>query len=249
MSQSDSKKPQLIRINKYLSICGVASRRGAEKLIRQGRVKINGVTVEELGTRIDERNDVVNFDGVAVRPVRRKVCVLLNKPRQVITSMSDPSGRPTVTLLLADLSVRVYPVGRLDYDTEGVLLLTNEGELAYRLTHPRYQTPKIYEAIVVGDFTRSDGERIEAGIELDDGVTGRASVSILGNERQTTHIKLKLTEGRKREVRQLCEAVGHPVRRLCRTKFAGISAHGMKLGAWRYLSSAEVGRLRSLVGL
>lgn len=239
----------MIRINKYLSLCGVTSRRSADDLVWQGRVTVNDIVVEKPGSRVDEEHDVVKVDGAEVRPVRGKVYILLYKPRRVMTTLDDPGGRATVRDLLKSLTVRVYPVGRLDYDTEGVLLLTNDGDLAHRLSHPRYQVTKIYEAVVAGDFTRENAAGIEGGIKLEDGAVGRASVRIVASEKRTTRIHLTLTEGRKREVKQLCQAVGHPVRRLRRLQFAGITTHGLKVGGWRRLSSTEVDHLKSLVGL
>ncbi|UCG60712.1 MAG: rRNA pseudouridine synthase [Candidatus Zixiibacteriota bacterium] len=239
----------MIRLNKYLSICGVTSRRGADGLITSGRVAVNGSTVEQLGTIIDEENDTVEVDGVPVSPVEKQVYVVLNKPPGVMTTLSDPFQRKTVTHYLADLDARVYPVGRLDYDTEGVLLLTNDGDLAFRLAHPRYRVEKIYEARVKGKFTEESVQAIGRGITLADGATGKATVNILSYQKGVSKVRLVLTEGRKREVKQLCAAVGHPVVKLVRKKFAGISAKGLQPGKWRHLTEKEVGVLRDLVGL
>jgi len=239
----------LIRINKYLSMCGVTSRRGAEKIIAKGRVTVNDVVLEKVGTIIDESTDVVKVDGIIVKPVTEKVYIVFNKPRNVMTTLFDPFKRKTVLHLLKGLKHRVYPVGRLDYETEGVLILTNDGDLAYRLTHPKYEIQKIYEALVDGLFQRADGDRIAHGITLEDGAVGKATVRILGYGRDNTRIRLILTEGRKREVRQLCKAVGHPVKKLVRVEVAGITAKGLDRGKWRFLSEGEVEHLKALVGL
>jgi len=239
----------LIRINKYLSLCGVTSRRGAESIIAQRRVTVNDVTVEKLGVIIDEKKDVVKVDGVVVSPVEHKVYVVLNKPPMVMTTLHDPFRRKTILNYLKDLPVRVYPIGRLDYDTEGVLLLTNDGDLAYRLAHPKYQVKKIYEAKVMGHFTKEDGLKIEKGIKLSDGAIGKGKVDILGYGRVVTRILITLTEGRKREIKQLCKSVGHQVKHLRRVEFAGIDTRGLKIGKWRYLNSYELEELRALVGL
>ncbi len=239
----------MIRLSKYLSLAGVTSRRGAEALVNEGRVTINNTAVEKIGTIVDETTDIVRVDGTVVTPVTEKVYIVLNKPRGVMTTLFDPFKRRTINRYVKTLGHRVYPVGRLDMDTEGVLLLCNDGDLAYRLTHPRYRVEKVYEAVVAGRFVSADGLRIQQGMRLEDGAVGRARVRILGYGRGTTRLRLVLTEGRKREVKQLCKLVGHPVRRLQRVEFAGISAKGLAPGAWRYLTAEEIKRLRALVEL
>jgi pseudouridine synthase len=239
----------LIRINKYLSLCGITSRRGADALISEGKVTINDHTLEERGAVVDTERDVVKVDGAEARPVDEKVYVLLNKPAMTMTTIHDPFKRRTVVDCLKGLRQRVYPVGRLDYDAEGVLLLTNDGDLAYRLAHPRYQVPKIYEALVVGRFTQESVDRIKRGIKLEDGATGHARVSILSYSADQTRLRLILTEGRKREVKQLCKLVGHPVKWLRRVEFAGIQLKQLKPGQFRQLTRSEIDRLHQLVGL
>lgn len=239
----------MIRLSKFLSLCGVTSRRGTEALVAAGRVTLNDVTIAKVGVIVDEASDVVKVDGTVVTPVTQKVYIVLNKPQKVMTTLHDPFKRKTVRHLLKKLRHRVFPIGRLDFDTEGVLILCNDGDLAYRLAHPRYQIPKVYEARVAGHFNRTDGVRIQRGIKLEDGATGRARVDILGYGKRITRLRLTLTEGRKREVKQLCEVVGYPVRHLRRVEFAGVTAKGLKPGAWRHLTQAEVKRLKALVGL
>ena len=213
----------MIRINKYLSQCGVASRRAAEALIDAGRVAINGEKLDRQGAQVDEEHDVVTLDGKVVSPVDSKVYVLLNKPRQVVTTLDDPFRRKTVRHLLTALRDRVYPVGRLDYDTEGLLILTNDGELAHRLAHPRFQVKKVYDATVKGEFPQSAADRIAAGLEIEPGVIGRAQVEILEVSEIRSRLRLTLTEGRKREVRLLCQAVRHQVLTLKRIEYGGIT--------------------------
>ncbi|MEW5794981.1 MAG: pseudouridine synthase [Candidatus Zixiibacteriota bacterium] len=239
----------LIRINKYLSLCGVTSRRGADDLITAGRVTLDGCPLTERGTVVNTDTDLVKVDGVEARPVTEKVYVVLNKPNMTMTTLHDPFKRRTVVDYLRNLPHRVYPVGRLDYDAEGVLLLTNDGDLAFRLAHPRYQVPKIYEAQVEGRFDKEDADRIKRGIKLDDGAIGHAKVLILGYGADQTRLRLLLTEGRKREVKQLCKAVGHPVIRLRRVEFAGIQLKSLRTGQYRHLTRAEISRLRQMVGL
>ncbi len=239
----------MIRINKYLSICGVTSRRGAETLIEEGRIAVNGAKITTLGVIIDESSDKVTVDGVEAVPVTTLEYIIMNKPRNVMTTLRDPFGRRTIVHYLKKLPQRVYPVGRLDFDTEGVLLLTNDGDLAYRLAHPKYQVQKVYEAKVEGQFNPANAERIEKGVRLKDGAIGRGSAIVLGFASRFTRIRLTLTEGRKHEVKQLCSGVGHPVVELRRVEFAGITARNLTAGNWRRLTRAEVGKLRALVGL
>lgn len=203
----------------------------------------------EKGVIVDETRDVVKVDGLEVKPVEEKVYVLLNKPVKVMTTLNDPFKRKTILHYLKKLPHRVYPVGRLDFDSEGVLLLTNDGDLAYRLAHPKYQVKKIYEALVEGHFKPDDARQIKAGVELDGGVVGRAEVIVLGFFKKMTRIRLVLTEGRKHEVKQLCKKVNHPVVSLRRVEFAGLPLKDLKLGQWRFLTEKEIHRLKDMVGL
>lgn len=239
----------MIRLNKYLSTCGVTSRRGGDGMIEARRVSVNDKIVEKPGLVIDEATDVVKVDGLEVSPVTELVYVLLNKPASVMSTLVDPFRRKTVVQLLKKLKHRVYPIGRLDYDTEGVLLLTNDGDLAFRLAHPKFEVTKVYEARVKGKFDREAGVQIQQGIKLDDGGIGKAIVHILSYGANSTRLRLILTEGRKREVKQLCKKVGHPVEQLTRVEFAGITAKGVGTGQWRLLTNSEISRLRKLVGL
>jgi 23S rRNA pseudouridine2605 synthase len=230
-----------MRLNRYLARAGIASRRGADELIKAGRVHVNGA-VGELNTFVGGR-DVVEVDGV---PTGKQALahVLLHKPLGVVTTASDPQGRPTVVDLVGHES-RVVPVGRLDVDTSGALLLTNDGDLAHRLAHPRYGVEKTYVADVEGEPADDVIRRLAEGVELEDGVTAPARVRRLGRSR----LELVLHEGRNRQVRRMCEAVGHPVRRLRRTGYAGLDVQGVAPGEWRELGGDEVGALRRLVGL
>lgn len=240
---------KLIRINKFLSQCGVSSRRGAEKLIAEGRVTVNGEVVDHPGTVIDEDKDVVKVDGKLARLSKKRIYILLNKPRNVLTSMSDPFGRRTVAQFVKNVPARVYPVGRLDYDTEGALIMTNDGDLAYRLAHPKYQIKRVYWAQVEGAFTTDKSKLIAEGIELEDGHIGHGDVRLLTTGIKNSTVEITLTEGHKREVKQLFKNVGHPVQRLKRIRFANLGVDNLRLGRWRFLSSAEVNKLREMVGL
>ena len=230
-----------MRLNAYLARAGIASRRGADELIKAGRVTVNGVR-GELNTFV-QATDAVLVDG---REVGRQALrhVLLNKPRGTITTARDPEGRPTVVDLVKG-DVRVVPVGRLDRDTTGVLLLTNDGPLAHRLAHPRYGIEKTYVAEVRGEPSDETLARLAAGVELEDGPTAQARVRRLGPSR----VELVLHEGRNRQVRRMFEAVGHPVERLRRSRYAGLGPGRLKPGDWRELTRDEVRRLRRSVGL
>jgi len=230
-----------VRLNAFLARAGVASRRRADELIRAGRVRVNGAP-GELSTVVG-RHDVVEVDGARVQR-QRLAHVLLHKPAGVVTTARDPQGRRTVVDLVPD-EPRVVPVGRLDVDTTGALLLTNDGDLAHRLAHPRYGVSKVYEAEVEGTPSPEALARLRGGVELDDGVTAPAGARRLGAGR----IELTLHEGRKHQVKRMCEAVGHPVRHLHRSRYAGLDLAGLGAGESRELTTDEVAALRRLVGL
>jgi 23S rRNA pseudouridine2605 synthase len=223
-------------LNAYLARAGVASRRKADELIKAGRVRVNG-EAGQLNTFV-ERGDRVELDGNEVR-LQRLSYVLLHKPAGVVTTASDPQGRPAVVDLV-DYDVRVVPVGRLDVETTGALLLTNDGELAHRLAHPKYEVEKVYEAEVEGEPSDHALRQLAQGVELEDGMTAPAEVRRLG----PSLVELSIHEGRNRQVRRMLEAVGHPVRRLHRSRYAGLTLDGLGPGSWRELSPAELGPLR-----
>ena len=227
-----------MRLNAYLARAGVASRRAADQLIKDGRVVVNGEP-GQLNTFVG-KHDVVELDGRRLAP-QRLAYVLLHKPAGVVTTARDPQRRRTVVDLVEHES-RVVPVGRLDADTTGALLLTNDGELAHRLAHPRYEVEKIYEAEIEGKPSDEALARLAEGVELDDGRSAPARVRRLGPSR----IELTIHEGRKHQVKRMLETVGHPVRRLHRSRYAGLSVDGLDPGAWRELSDDEVAALRRL---
>ena len=231
-----------MRLNAFLARAGVASRRRADELIAGGRVLVNGER-GELSTQVGS-SDVVEVDGRRVT-AQRLAYVLLHKPAGVVTTARDPHGRPTVVDLV-EHSVRVVPVGRLDADTTGVLLLTNDGQLAHRLAHPRYGVEKVYEAEVEG---RPDDDTLQAlrdGVDLEDGRTAPAAARLLATAPSSSVLELALHEGRKHQVKRMCETVGHPVRRLHRNRYAGLGLGELSPGEWRELTQDEVESLRSL---
>ena len=237
----------MIRLQKYLAQCGVASRRHAERLIAHGRVTVNGEAAQ-LGDSVDPSLDSVAVDGDPIRPDRH-VYILLNKPRGVITSVKDTHRRRTVIDCLSGINERVFPVGRLDMDVEGALILTNDGELAYRLMHPKHQIDRVYLAWVVGSMTPAEASRLSKGVALDDGPTAPAEVVVRRTTKDATLVQLTLREGRKREVKRLCTAVGHPVRELRRTAVGNVRIRGLAPGEWRHLRPTELEGLRKLAGL
>jgi 23S rRNA pseudouridine2605 synthase len=222
------------RLQKVLARVGFGSRRVVEELIEDGRVRVNG-RLAVLGARVDPEHDEVTVDGVAVGVAPGLVHYLLNKPAGVVTSAADPQGRPTVVELVPDRP-RVFPVGRLDLDTEGLLLLTNDGALAHRLTHPSHGVEKEYLAWVQGRPSRGAIRRLREGIDLDDGPTAPARASLV----EPDLVRLVIHEGRNRQVRRMCEAVGHPVRRLVRVRFGPLADRSLPPGRWRRLASSEL---------
>lgn len=237
------------RLQKILSRAGVTSRRKAEALIAQGRVSVNGKVVRELGARAVFGKDDIRVNGKPVATGAERVVLALFKPRYCVTTLHDPQGRRTVADFISNLPWRVYPVGRLDYDAEGLLLFTNDGELAHRLQHPRYQTAKVYQVKVKGEPDEEALKRLQQGIPLEEGVTSPAEVSVLETGARTTRLSISVREGRYHQVKRMCEAVGHPVRRLRRVQIGPVTLGDMQPGSQRRLNSKEVKALREAVGL
>ena len=228
------------RLQKILSQAGVASRRAGEQLMLEGRVTVNGATVRELGTKADPSQDDIRVDGRRVKVAGHHRYLLLNKPRGYVTTRRDPERRATVLDLLTGVREYVYPVGRLDFDSEGLLILTNDGELAARLTHPRYAVARVYEARVLGVPDAHDLERLAKGVTIEGRRTEPADVTLLDN----ATLLVTVREGRNRQVRKMCEAIGHPAAHLKRVAIGPIRDARLKLGHWRELTPEEVERLR-----
>jgi pseudouridine synthase len=232
------------RLQKILSQAGVASRRASEQLMLEGRVSVNGSAVRELGTKADPERDDIRVDGRRIKTVERRRYILLNKPAGYVTTRSDPQKRPTVIDLLAGVREYLYPVGRLDFDSEGLLVLTNDGDLAARLMHPRHEVPRVYEARVLGIPDRHDLERLSRGIVIDGRRTGHADVTVSRERSGTATLRITIREGRNRQVRKMCEAIGHPVEKLTRIAIGPIRDPRLRPGQWRDLTAAEIDALR-----
>ncbi len=228
-----------MRLQHFLARSGVGSRRQCEKIIAAGRVCVNGQVVSRLGTKIDPEHDDVTLDGKCVR-VEKKFYVLLNKPRGYLSSVVDKRGSPTVSELVSALPARLYPVGRLDRDTEGLLLMTNDGDFCYRVTHPRFEVKKTYRAEVRGKPSQRALHRLRTGVEIGTGKTHPATVKLVRSDHRKSILDIAIHEGRKRQVRLMCKAVGHPVIRLTRIEFGGVRLGSIKPGHYRFLLESEV---------
>jgi 23S rRNA pseudouridine2605 synthase len=237
-----------MRLNKFLARSGVCSRRKADILIQSGRVAINGMPVQKLGVLVDEKSDKVTVDGKKVSLQQNLIYILLNKPRGYLSTVKDSFRRPTVLDLLGK-NKKVFPVGRLDKDTEGVLLLTNDGELTYRLTHPKFQIEKTYLVTVKGKMDQKILREFKRGIKLEKDIVARGEGKIIKKGEEKSVFEVKLKEGRKREVKRMCQTVGFSVIGLIRTKFAHLTTQGLNEGQWRYLTEREIMRLKKMVGL
>ncbi len=242
-----SEEKNIMRLQKYLALCGVASRRASEKLISEGHVQVNGQTVTEMGIQIDEVTDVIAVAGNVVHPEEEKHYLAYNKPMGEVTTVSDPEGRSTVMDRFRDYPVRLFPVGRLDYDSEGLLLLTNDGELMNHLLHPSHEVEKEYLVKVSNQVTEEEIRRLRAGVTLDDGrMTSPATVRLIRREAFDTVLLVSIHEGRNRQVRRMFSAIGHEVVSLKRTGFATIRLNDLPRGQWRRLTDLEVQKLKSL---
>jgi pseudouridine synthase len=224
------------RLQKILSQAGIASRRASEQLMLEGRVTVNGAPARELGTKADAARDDIRVDGRRIKVADRRLYLLLNKPRGYVTTRSDPERRPTVIDLLQRVREYVYPVGRLDFDSDGLLLLTNDGDLAARLTHPRHGVIRVYDARVLGEPDARDLARLQKGLMIEGRKTGPADVTAVAPGR----LRVTIREGRNRQVRKMCEAIGHPVIRLVRTRIGPVTDRRLTPGSWRPLTHDEV---------
>lgn len=233
-----------MRLQKYLASCGVASRRAAEEMIRGGLVQVNGQTIREMGTQVAP-GDEVRVRGQLVKPEREQRYLLYYKPIGEVTTVSDPEGRPTAMDRFRNFPVRIYPVGRLDFDSEGLLLLTNDGELTRRLTHPSFEVDKTYIARVSNQVGEEALRRLRTGVSLDGRMTSRAGVRVLRQDAFSTDLLIRIHEGRNRQIRRMVEAVGHQVVRLKRVGYGPLTLGDMQRGSWRDLTAEEVAALKA----
>lgn len=236
-----------IRLQKLIAGTGLASRRKAEEMIAVGRVTVNGRIVRELGTKVDADKDHVKVDGRHLRSAQPYVYLILHKPKNVMSTLHDPEGRPTVKDFLPGVTVRVFPVGRLDFDSEGLMLLTNNGELAQTLLHPKYHVPKTYLVKVKGVLNGEEIQALETGVQLDDGVTSPARMKKIRKAESNSWVEITIHEGRKHQVKRMLEAVGHPVLKLVRIRMGSLVLGHMAPGEYRFLADREANALRDLV--
>ena len=241
--------PDGIRLQKVMAAAGIGSRRACEKMIEEGRVSVNDEVVLEQGRRVDPETDIIRVDTLRINTAAGNVYLAMNKPRGYVTAMSDPEGRPTVGDLVADRVERLFHVGRLDADTEGLLLLTNDGELAHRLSHPSYEVPKTYLAEVLGPMARDVGKRLREGVQLEDGIVRVDSFKLIDSTSNKVLVELVLHEGRKHIVRRALAEVGHPVQQLVRTAVGPVQLGSQKPGKIRVLTRDELAGLFSLVAM
>ena len=232
------------RLQKYLANCGVASRRKSEELIKQGKVQVNGKVITELGTKVDPSKDKVIYNGREVKETQEYVYILLNKPIDYVTTAKDQFNRQSV-LDLVKVKQRVVPVGRLDMYTSGALILTNDGDFVYKVTHPKHEIEKTYTVTIAGIISNENVEKLGKGVKIDDYTTRPAKVKILKTDTEKNRSRLEITihEGKNRQIRKMCEAVGHKVVALHRSKIAGIGVKDIELGKWRYLTKKEIEKI------
>ena len=233
-----------IRLQKYIADCGITSRRKAEELIKQGKIKVNGQIVHELGTKINPQKDIVLYQNEKIKQKQKNVYILLNKPIGYVTTVKDQFERPSV-LDLVKVKQRVVPVGRLDMYTSGALILTNDGDFVYQVTHPKHEIDKTYTVTIKGIVTEQDVELLKNGVKIEEYTTKPAKVKILKTdlEKNSSRLEIIIHEGKNRQIRKMCEAVGYPVLALHRSKISGIGVKDLPLGKWRFLSKQEVERI------
>jgi len=244
---SHSGKAQ--RINRILSLAGLTSRRKADEWLKSGRVKVNGRLVTELGTRAFWGSDSIMVDGREIPKPSPRIYLMLNKPFGYVCSLSDPEGRRVVTELLSGITQRVYPMGRLDFDSLGLLLFTNDGECAYRFTHPRYQVPRTYKVTIAGKISDEVISLLRRGVQLEDGPSGRSKTTLITRDEKHSIIRMTITQGKSRQVRRMLETVGYSVVHLMRIGFGKLKLGDLKVGEYRFLEKEEVETMKRTVGL
>ncbi|EOD01088.1 pseudouridine synthase [Caldisalinibacter kiritimatiensis] len=235
-----------MRLQKYMAKCGIASRRKSEHLIQKGLIKVNGNVITELGYKIDPANDIVEYKNKIIKMEEKKVYILLNKPVGYITTVKDQFNRPTVLDLIKEVKERVYPVGRLDFDTSGLLIITNDGELTYKLTHPSHEIVKTYIAKVKGIPNESKLNNFRNGLYIDGYITSKADINVIRELKNSSVLKIKIHEGKNRQVRKMCAKIGHPVISLKRIAIGKLRLNDLPKGQWRFLTQKEIEYLKSI---
>lgn len=233
-----------IRLQKYIAECGIASRRKAEELILEGKIRVNGIIITELGTKINPSKDIVEYNNKVIEPEQRNVYILLNKPIGYVTTVKDQFNRPSV-LDLVKVKERIVPVGRLDFYTSGALILSNDGDFVYKITHPKHEVNKTYNVTVKGIINEDEIEDLRSGVKIDNYITKPAKVKILktDKDKNISRIQITIHEGKNRQIRKMCEAIGKKVLALHRSKIGNIDVKDLKIGEWRYLTDAEISDL------
>ncbi len=233
-----------IRLQKYIAECGIASRRKAEELILEGKIRVNGIIITELGTKINPSKDIVEYNNKVIEPEQRNVYILLNKPIGYVTTVKDQFNRPSV-LDLVKVKERIVPVGRLDFYTSGALILSNDGDFVYKITHPKHEVNKTYNVTVKGIINDDEIEALRSGVKIDNYITKPAKVKILktDKDKNISRIQITIHEGKNRQIRKMCEAIGKKVLALHRSKIGNIDVKDLKIGEWRYLTDAEISDL------
>lgn len=229
-----------VRLQKYLAQCGIASRRKSEDLILKGMVQVNNETITKLGVKINPEKDVVTINGKVIKPEPEKVYIMLNKPKGYITTVKEQFNRPSIMDLLKGVKQRIFPVGRLDKDTSGLLLLTNDGEFAYTLTHPKHHIKKKYIAEIKGVPDNKSLDKFKKGLKIENYITSPAEIRVVSKKKKSSIVEIVIYEGRNRQIRKMCEAIGHPVISLHRTAIGGLELKDLPEGKWRYLSKDEL---------
>ena len=235
-----------MRLQKYMAQSGIASRRKSEQMILQGRVKVNDIIINELGTQVNPKRDIVKVDGKRIELEDKKVYIMLNKPKSYVTTLGDEHNEKIVLDLIRDIEERIFPIGRLDKDTTGLLLMTNDGDLAYKLTHPKYEIPKKYIAEVEGTPNAKKLNRFRKGLRIDGRITSKAYIRIIKKRKDSSILEISIHEGRNRQVRKMCEYIRHPVIELNRIGLGDLRLGDLELGKWRYLTKKEIEYLKGL---
>lgn len=235
-----------MRLQKYMALCGIASRRRSEEIILEGRVMVNGEVIQKLGSKVDLKKDIVKVDGKVIKIEEKSVYIMLNKPTGYVTTVKDEFNRKKVIDLIQGIEERIYPVGRLDYDTSGLLLLTNDGEITYKLTHPSNEIKKRYIGRVRGIPTETELKKFRNGLKIDGYITTKASIKVLNKDKDSSLLEMEIHEGKNRQIRKMCDAINHPIISLKRVAIEDLELGNLKIGNWRNLTNKEIEYLKNL---